>query len=226
MGSLIGGLIGGAGQYAAAEKQAEATEKAAQLALTGYKYLTKGPGAEANNSYIDAGGNANNMMAGLLGVPGTTDEQKAIADNAFNNYLGSTGYQFQLGQGQDAIATSAAAKGLLNSGATAKALTQYGQNLGATTFNNYLGQLGGLSTAGQNALTRTANAGGAGGGGAASAMIANGNAQAGGITGLANSIGNAVGGAMNSFNFGGGGQQSGYSPAASSAIANGMGGLY
>jgi hypothetical protein len=204
MGDLIGGIIGGAGQYAAAKEQAKAAEKAAQLALTGYNYLTKGEGAVPNQGYIDAGSNANNMIAGLLGVPGTTDEQKSAANSAFNNYLNSTAYNFQLQQGQDAITGSAAAKGLLNSGATAKALTQYGQNLAGTTFNNYLGQLGNLSAAGQNALTRTSNAGGAGGGGAGSAMIAAGNAQASGITGLANSIGTAVGGLFNSFNSGGG----------------------
>lgn len=203
MGGVIGGIIGGVGQYAAAQAQADAAKQAAQLALTGYNYLTKGAGAVPNQGYIDTGSNANNMMAGLLGVPGTTAEQQTAAQNGFNNYLDSTAYKFQLGQGQNAITTSAAAKGLLNSGATLKSLDQYGQNLAGTTFNNYLGQLGNLSAAGQNALTRTANAGGAGGGGAASAMISAGNAQAGGITGLANGIGNAVGSLFNGFNSGG-----------------------
>ncbi len=59
--------------------------------------------------------------------------------------------------------SSNAAKGLLNSGATLKALTKYGQNLGSTTFNNYLSQLGGLSTTGLKAGAVTADAGTSGG---------------------------------------------------------------
>ncbi len=127
------------------------------------------------------------------------------APNAFDNYLNSTAYNFQLQQGQNAVNSNAAAKGLLNSGGTAKALTQYGQNLAGTTFNNYLQQLSGLNnqqaqtaTAGQNALGQVASAGSTAGGAAANTLIQGGNAQAAGTTALWNAAGNAIGSIGNS----------------------------
>jgi hypothetical protein len=93
----------------------------------------------------------------------------AAANDAFQNYQDSTGHQFQLGEGMRAITESNAAKGLLNSGATLKGLTRFGQNLGATTFNNYLNQLGG-------AAGRGLQAAGLVGGAGSSAGIAGGNA--------------------------------------------------
>ena len=107
------------------------------------------PGATANgpagtnapsayNQYAAGAQNANSMGQQLLGVA----PMGQGTQNAFNNYLNSTGYNFMLGQGQQALTGSAAARGLLNSGATAKALTNYGQNLGSQYFNNYLNQLG------------------------------------------------------------------------------------
>jgi hypothetical protein len=68
--------------------------------------------------------------------------------DAFNKYLGSTGYNFALNQGTNAITSNAASRGLLDSGATGKALEGYGQNLGSQYFNNYLTQLLGLGNQG------------------------------------------------------------------------------
>lgn len=147
-------------------------------------------------------------------------------NNAFNSYLDSTGYGFQFDQGQRAITGSAAAKGLLNSGATAKALTKYGQNIGKQYFSDYLGQLGnmnnilgGTASAGQNALGQIATVGTAGGGNAASAItqgasnqgasvMAGGNAMGNAISTAGGALGNAfanIGGSMGSGFFGGGG---------------------
>lgn len=156
--------------------------------------------------------------------------------NAFKSFLDSTGYNFQFDQGQRAITGSAAARGLLNSGATAKALTKFGQNIGKQYFNDYLGQLGnmnnilgGTASAGQNALGQIATVGTAGGGNAASAItqgaanqgasvMAGGNAMGNAIGTAAGAIGNAfgnIGGSMGSGFFGGGG-----------GMTPGSGGLY
>ncbi len=75
--------------------------------------------------------------------------------NAFNNYRNSTGYQFRLGEGMDAIQTAAASQGGLRTGDTLKALQSYGQNLASSEFGNYLGQLGnqqGVGLSGASAL--------------------------------------------------------------------------
>src|SRR5690606_17284362 len=58
-----------------------------------------------------------------------------------------------------AITGNAAAKGLLNSGSTAKALTTFGQNLGKQSFNDYLGQLTGLGNYGLQSANTIAGAG-------------------------------------------------------------------
>lgn len=217
MGDIVGGIFGAVGASQAASAQKEAAQIAAQAALTGFNWLT-GPGMQYEQPYLQAGSNAlpneqnaNNAVGELLGyrplTPGTT--------SSFDNYLNSTGYKFQLGQGINAINSSASAKGLLQSGGTAKGLEQYGQNLASTTFNNYLQQLiagAGAShnqaTLGQTALSQIGGAGSQGGGNAASALIQGGLAAANSQTAMYGSLGNAIGGAANNFlggGFGGGG---------------------
>jgi len=155
MGDIIGGVIGGIGSLIGGNSAAKSEKQAAQQSLTGYNYLNSNPLI----GQLQA-----NASGALQGEQGTTGAINSLltsngTDNpAFKNYLNSTGYNFQLQQGSDAITGNAAAKGLLNSGATARALTSYGQNLGATMFNNYLSQLGGLNSmyAGQVAQGQSA----------------------------------------------------------------------
>lgn len=104
---------------------------------------------------IGQGNNAMSTIAALLGIGG----DKAGADKAYNNYLTSTGYQAMMKGGQDAITGSAAAKGLLSSGATAKGLATFGQNLGKQSFGDFLGQLTGLGQYGLNSANTLASAG-------------------------------------------------------------------
>lgn len=94
--------------------------------------------------YVTAGTGAVGQQAASLGIGG----DPAAQQQAFQNYLGSTGFQHQLKTGQDAITGSAAARGLLNSGATARALTQYGQQLGQQSFQNYFNNLGSVAQQG------------------------------------------------------------------------------
>lgn len=105
---------------------------------------------------IGTGNNAFQSIAALLGQGGDAGAAKAGLDN----YLGSTGYNFMLDQGSKAITGNAAAKGLLNSGSTAKALTSFGQNIGSQYFNNYLGQLGSLFSGGLQSAGAISGAGG------------------------------------------------------------------
>lgn len=199
---FLGGILGGIGGMIGSGQQASADQQAAGAALTGYNYLTSGAGGAPENTYIGAGTNAlsnqqgtQNTEAQLLG----TQTLGSNATNGFNNYLNSTAYNFQLGQGTNAINSDAASKGLLDSGGTAKALQAYGQNLAGTTFNNYLSQLGnlnsqqgGTATMGQTALGQIGEAGTAGGQGASNALTNMGNAQAAGTQSLFSGIGNAL----------------------------------
>lgn len=149
MGQILGGIIGAGGSVAGAQAGSKA-------ALTGYNYLT---GSPEENQYIANGASANEAESQLLGLSPAT----AGTQNGFSNYLNSSGYNFQKQQGMDAIQGAAGAKGILNSGATGKALTTFGNNLASTSFNNYLGQLSGVSGAGQTGLGQIGQAGTAGG---------------------------------------------------------------
>lgn len=186
MGDIIGGLFGGIGSVAGAAIQANAADKALNQALTGYNYLTTGAGKPIISDAVTSGARAGNMFNELVGINPITAE----TGNAFNKYLDSTGYKFQLGQGTDAIISQASQRGLRNSGATAKALTKYGQDLASTTFNGYLNLLGGSQNTGMNAATTVANAGTGAGSSAAPYAMAGGNAWAQGISGGLGAIGN------------------------------------
>jgi hypothetical protein len=80
------------------------------------------------------------------------------------------GYQFRMQQGQNAIERSAAARGSLNSGATLKALTDYGQNMGSQEYqnaynrfnndqSNRFNRLSSIAGIGQTANSQVVNAG-------------------------------------------------------------------
>lgn len=212
MGSIIGGIIGGVGSLFGGSKS---DKQASQAALTGYNYLNgnaankavqanTAPAIQGQNTALGAQNNVANTANALL--TGTASPEQ---NQAFGNYLNSTGYNFQKQQGTQAITGSAAARGLLNSGATGKALTQYGTNLASTTFNNYLGQLQGVSNQygnvaqgyggqvaqGAGAAQAVGQAGTSGGGAAASAMTSGNSTQSGsGIGGLAGTVANIFAG--------------------------------
>lgn len=167
MGNIVGGLIGGVGSLLGGQS-------AKSNALTGYKYLDKNI-----TPVVKTGVAANNDISALL----TGGPNSAAAQNAFGNYLNSTGYQFQRDQGTQAITGSAATRGLLNSGSTAKALTNYGQGLAGNYFNDYLSQLGGVANRGLTASGQIGQAGTEGGRTAADAMQ----------SGITNAFGKAAG---------------------------------
>lgn len=178
----------------------QAGGQAAQQSLTGYNYLTSGPGSQAASALINNGTAASNNQRGIQGdIAGLLGQGPNSAANkaAFDNYKASTGYQFQLDQGTQAISANDASKGMLQSGANAKALEGYGQNLASTTFNNYLGQLGGLNAAygqtagmGENMLTAIGNNGTGGGANAANATMNGANAMMDGTNQAAGALGN------------------------------------
>jgi hypothetical protein len=207
MGSILGSIGGIFGAGEAANTLGQGANNAANADLTGFNWLSNNGASQA---YINAGQgalggqqNVQNQLAGLLGIGGNS----AQAQQAFNNYKNSTGYDFQLQQGQRAINSNSASSGMLDSGANAKALAGYGQNLASTTFNNYLGQLGGLNSAyggtagmGQGMLGMIGQAGTQGGVAAGNNIMQGAQGQANAYAGMGQAAGNALGSL-----FGGGG---------------------
>lgn len=137
MGGIVSSIFGG-------------SQGSTKSSNQGFNYLKGALSPQVGNAT-----GASNDLAGLLGVGGNPAEGQA----GFNNYLHSTGYNFMLDQGSKAVTDNNAAKGLLNSGSTLKALTNYGQNLGSQYYQNYLGDLSGLTQTGNQAAGIIGNAG-------------------------------------------------------------------
>lgn len=97
------------------------------------------------NPYANTGQQANQALSGLLGTGGNP----AVSNQAFQNYLNSTNYKFQLGQGLQGIEYANAPA--FNSGATGKALNNYAQGQAAGAINNYETMLQGQSGLGLQA---------------------------------------------------------------------------
>jgi hypothetical protein len=170
----ISGAVDTAGSVLATGAQ---TQGAANAINTQNQYW----GAARGNAspYMQAGGAAVNQLGSFYGLPG----YQSMDPTAFSNMLTSLpGYQFNLTQGVKAIDASAASKGLLNSGATGQALTQFGQGLAGNYLNNYVQGLTGLAGLGQNTALQTNALGQRYASDIGSAQIYQGNAKAGGYT--------------------------------------------
>lgn len=148
MGTLIGAASGLAGSLFGGSK--EKSSQTQSSSNRSYDFLKDSLGG-----IIGQSGQASSQLANLLGLGG-----EPAQTGAFDNWRKNTGYNFGFNQGQDAITGSAAAKGLLNSGSTAKALSQFGQDYGATKYNDYLSQLSGLLGQGLQAGNVISGAGG------------------------------------------------------------------
>jgi hypothetical protein len=88
-------------------------------------------------------------VLGLNGPQGTQSALTALQT--------TPGYQFQLGQGQNAINAAAQAGGTGGSGNEALALQKFGQNLAGTTYDNYVAQLQPYLGAANSAASGIAN---------------------------------------------------------------------
>ncbi len=158
IGSLVGGILGGNAANRAGNAINDTAISAEHGVLdnsaSGQTQVQNTLGGNAIN--VNAGVNAGNnaLSSGLAsttqnlnpylqgGQQGTNSLQQYAASNpqftapTAAQVEATPGYQFQLGQGSEAITNQAAASGLANSGNTLKALTQYGQGLASTYYQN------------------------------------------------------------------------------------------
>jgi len=104
---------------------------------------------------VNQGNAAVSQIGALLGLGGDT----AAANTAFDNYRGSTDYQFTLDQGNKAINNNAAISGQVGSGKTLKAIQGFGQNTANKYLGDYISKLLGIGTYGTQAGGLIAGAG-------------------------------------------------------------------
>ena len=76
------------------------------------------------------------QLSNVLGLNGAAGSNQAL-----QTLQNTPGYQFTLGQGNNAINAQAAATGTTGSGNQALALQKYGSGLASQTYNNYVSQL-------------------------------------------------------------------------------------
>ena len=128
--SVIGGIVGSG----AANKAGQEVEQAAQQGVSTLQGVQQQSTSNLQ-PYALQGQQYNSELAGLLGLGGN----QAASQQAFQNWLGSTNYQFELGQGLQGVEYANAPA--FSSSATAKALNNYAQGQAGQYLGNYEGLL-------------------------------------------------------------------------------------
>jgi len=195
VGAIIGASVIGAGAslISAHSASSAASNAAAQNnALEGQIYQSN---KALEEPYIQGGDAAEQELLGFLGLGG----DPGATDAAFQKYLNSTGYQFAFNQGQDAVATSKAAAGMLGSGSLVKALDAYGTGLAEQYGQQYVGDLQNLTGTGASSANALAGQGQAYAGQVSANNNSAASASANADLAAGNSISGLAGNALNAY---------------------------
>jgi hypothetical protein len=149
IGSIAGGLLGGWGEMQGMKEIARSNRYAADITRQNFQDTR-----DLLMPSVSAGDTARGYTLGALGLPGGVSYDEAL--RAFRT---SPGYDFRLGQGQNAVMSSAAAGGNLYSGKTLRDLARFGQGLAGEEFGNWMGGLSGLAGGGMRATGALVDAG-------------------------------------------------------------------
>lgn len=190
VGAIAGAAIQGSAAQSAAQTQANAANQASQTQLKMFD-TTQANLAPYMRSGVNALGSLNAQLPSLMTPFSATQYQQ------------SPGYAWQMGQGVQAVQNSAAAAGGIKSGNTLQALTNFGQGLANSdyqqAYQNYMQQqqqsfnmLNTLAAGGQNAAAGLGGISTQVGGQIGSNLIGAGNALAAGQVGSANAIGGGI----------------------------------
>lgn len=196
-GAIGGAAISAYGANSAADTQAQSAQNATNAEMSMYNQ-----NVARLQPWTQAGQQSLGELQGLMGSNGAN----GLLTSPFSaaQYQQSPGYQWQLGQGTQAVTNAASATGGVNSGNTLKALTSYGQGLANQDYyqaqgayqgwqNQVYNMLSGISNTGANAAGQTAGLGASVAGQVGSNMIGAGNASAAGQVGTANALSNGLG---------------------------------
>jgi len=195
MSKVIGAITGSNSQAkaakSAANQQYQASKEATQVQKDMYDQTRRDL-----MPYAQAGGTALSQLMGGMGSNGQFMQEYSGQD-----IYDDPSYQFRLQQGQDSIQAGAAAQGGLLSGATQKALLNYGQDAASQEYGNaynrfnadqtnQYNRLSNLVGLGQNAAAQQGNAGMQTAQAVASNTMAGANAQAAGTIAAGNRTAN------------------------------------
>lgn len=200
--SLVSGLMGADAASSAADSQAASAANATAVQQQMFQQQ------QANLApWMQQGKVGLNALAGQMFNPDGSFNSASALNQPFTQqqFQQSPGYQFQMGQGIDAIQNSAAAKGL--TGNTLKDLQRFGQGLANQDWwnamsaygnnqNSMFNRLNSISGTGANTAGGIANLGQSTANQIGSNMIGAGNAMAAGQVGGANAISNGMNGGI------------------------------
>lgn len=190
--ALAGSAMSASASKSAAKKQANSADAASQNQLQMYNQTRDDLGG-----YRDAGNTALNQLMSGMGEGGRFMETYSGQD-----IYDDPSYKFRLNEGLNSVQSGAAAQGGLLSGATQKALANYGQEAASQEYSNaynrfnadqtnQYNRLANLVGVGQNAAAQTGNAGLQTGQAIANNTMAGANAAAAGTIASGNAWANA-----------------------------------
>lgn len=182
--SILGGVLGGKG----AKKAAKAEVQLGREALALQKQMYTQSRADLA-PWREAGGQAIGQGLAML-QPGY-------------DHTTSPGYQFRFSEGQRAVESGGAAKGMLMSGGTLKDLTRFGQGVAADDFNDQFNRTMAIAGGGQQAATSSANAGQNYANSASNTLSGIGQAKASGYAGMNQAVQGTLGNLATIYGMGG-----------------------
>lgn len=171
--TLASSAIGAYSASKAADAQTSAADRAAELQREMY-YQNR----EDLAPYRQSGTNALSGLWALMQDP--------------NSVTKMPGYQFRLDEGVKALDRGAAARGMLNSGASGKALMRYGQDYASSEYGQNFNRLAALAGVGQTATGQGVAAGQSAAGAMGNAYLSAGNARGSAYSGTANAVNSAM----------------------------------
>lgn len=194
--AVVGSLVSANAAKQAAKGQVNAANAATAASNAQFQQTF-----DAQEPWRKAGGQAVGRMSELANMPAGID---------MGNWQQDPGYQFRMQQGQDAINRSASAGGRYQSGGTLKALTAYGQGMGAQEYQNVYNrkaqeratqynQLASLAGLGQTSVGQTGQLGAQNAAQAGQNMMGAANAQSAGTVGTANAWSGALNSGLNNW---------------------------
>jgi hypothetical protein len=183
-GSILGGVLGGKG----AKKAAKAEVALGREALALQKQMYEQGRADLA-PWREAGGQAIGQGLAML-QPGY-------------DHTTSPGYDFRYSEGQRAVESGAAAKGMLMSGGTLKDLVRFGQGVAADDFNDQFNRTMAIASGGQQASTASAGMGQNYANNASGTLANIGQAKASGYAGMNQAIQGTLGNLGSIFGMGG-----------------------
>lgn len=213
--AIIGSAVIGAGASAmAGAKNSKAINKAtaaqtqSNADATALQRETRQQNLALQQPIYDAGMPAIHSRNALLGLGGSPQ----ASQEAFDAFRNSTGYQFRVNEGMDALNSGYAGAGVLQSGAALKGLDDYRQGMASAEFGSYMNHLGGQQMLGAGAANAMSGVNTNYANNAGNLAIAQGQNLAGGAVAKANNtnamiggIGGAMSGALGGFAYSGGG---------------------